>query len=50
MLLLDETLLNVTDIAMGLHQLRVPLDSVKGKCLVVAFGMLLVCHHIVNGN
>ena len=47
-LLLDETLLNVTDIAMGLHLLRVPLDSVEGKCLVITIGMLLVCHHIVT--
>ena len=37
---------NVTDIVVGLHLLRILLDSVEGKCLVVAIGMLLVCHHI----
>ncbi len=47
-LLFDETLLNVTNIAMGLHLLRIVLDSVKGKCLVVAIGMLLVCSHIAT--
>ena len=39
----DETLLNVTDIAMGLHLFCIFLNTIKGKCLVVAIGILLVC-------
>lgn len=47
---LDKTLLNVTDIAMGLHLPHIPFDSIEGKCLVIADGILWVCHHIVMTN
>ena len=43
---LDKTLLNLTNIAMGLRPLWVLFDPTKGSCLVVADVILSVFHHI----
>ena len=37
-----------SDIVMGLHLLHIFLDTIKGKCLVVTIGILLVCHCIAT--